>query len=89
MHPRHKISAIKFIGLISVVLLGLLANSCHKCEILDQTITHPPIDTVATCEGVFYINQAAPGIDLNFFFNEFSKPIPDPFALRPARGQIR
>ncbi len=72
--------------LLVVVATVLIFPSCKKCELIEQVITDPPVDTMATCEGVFYINEAGPDIDLSFFFNEFNKPIPSPFEYAAGPG---
>lgn len=86
MKKHFKLCGLRNLGLFAILVASLLSNSCDKCELLDQTITHPPVDTMAVCEGVFYINQAGPSIDLSFFFNEFNKPIPEPFEYAQGPG---
>lgn len=78
---------MKIYAIVLACSIGLLSYSCQKCELIEQTITDPIIvDTMPTCEGVFYASQAAPGIDLSFFFNEFNKPIPDPLEYAAGPG---
>lgn len=86
MKKYFNLLGLKNLGLFAILVASLLSNACNKCELIDQVITNPPVDTMATCEGVFYINQAGPNIDLSFFFNEFNKPIPSPFEYAEGPG---
>ncbi|MBK6698417.1 MAG: hypothetical protein IPG55_00665 [Saprospiraceae bacterium] len=71
---------MKNIYLFLIIFCCTINYSCKKCELIEQTITNPDVP----CEGTFYINRAEPGVDLFFFFNEFTKPISNP--LQYANG---
>lgn len=73
--------------LILMVVLCGLTYSCQKCELIEQIITYPPVDTMGVCEGVFYMNKSgSPLMDITYTFNNFNKPIPNPFALTQLGG---
>lgn len=68
---------------ISILALLFLFDSCQKCELIDQTIDNPS----PACAGIFYFNKTqSPFSDFNFFFNEFDKPIPEPFEYAQGPG---
>lgn len=64
--------------LILMVVLCGLSYSCQKCELVEQIITYPPVDTVAVCDGTFYILLAESAMDTNYYFYSLTKPISDP-----------
>lgn len=78
---------MKIYILISIAVFCGLSYSCQKCELIEQDITYPPVDTIPPCSGVFYVNSAAMDqFSFTFFNNEFNKPIPDPFIYAEGTG---
>lgn len=74
---------MKIKTLITIFTIWIFSNSCQKCILIEQTITDP----VITCDGISYISKSIPGTtNINFSFNNFIKPIPDPFISTQQTG---
>ena len=79
----HTTFRMKIKSLPLVLIIWFLSNSCQKCILIEQTITGP----VITCAEKSYINKSIPNTPTIYFsFNEFIKPIPDPFNITQLTG---